>query len=173
MPVDPPKPLHREENTMSTSTKTVKTTKVSTPFEAFNMPAHSFEVPVAVREFAEKSVSQARDAYAKMKTAADEATGLVEGTLETVREGTFAIGVKALDAAKSNSDASFAHAKDLFGAKTMSEVIELQSTFARKQFDAFGAQFKEFQKLTEKLVTDTTKPVAEKVEKTFKELRVA
>ena len=158
---------------MNTTTKTSKPVKTTHPFEAFSMATPTFEVPVAVREFTEKSVSQARDAYAKMKTAADEATGLVEGTLETVREGTFAIGVKALDAAKTNSDASFALAKDLFGAKTMSEVIELQSTFARKQFDAFGAQFKEFQKLTEKLVTDTTKPVAEKVEKTFKELKVA
>jgi hypothetical protein len=55
----------------------------------------------------------------------------------------------------------------------MSEVIELQSSFARKQFDAFTSQFKEIQALTEKLVTDTTKPVAEKVEKTFKELKVA
>ena len=54
-----------------------------------------------------------------MKIAADDATGLVEDTFETAREGAFAIGVKALDAAKTNSDASFALAKDLFGAKTL------------------------------------------------------
>lgn len=142
-------------------------------FEAFNFPTPTFEVPAAVREFAEKSANQARDAYSKLKTAADEATGLVEETLETARQGTFAIGVKTIDAAKSNSDASFSFARELFGAKTMSEVIELQSSFARKQFDAFTSQFKEIQALTEKLVTDTTKPVAEKVEKTFKELKVA
>ena len=51
-------------------------------------------------------------------------------------------------------------------------MIELQSTFARKQFDAFAAQFKEFQSLTEKLVTETTKPVTDQVEKTFKDLKV-
>jgi len=163
---------------MSTSTSKTSKAAKATPFEAFSMPSTafptpSFEVPVAVREFAEKSVSQARDAYAKLKDAADDATGLVEETLETVREGTFAIGVRALDAAKSNTDASFALAKDLFGAKTMSEVIELQSKFARKQFDAFASQFKEFQSLTEKLVTDTTKPMTQQVEKTFKELKVA
>ena len=165
---------------MTTATAAKKATKSASnpftgaaPFEAFGFPTQTFEVPAAVREFAEKSVSQARDAYAKMKTAADDATGLVEETIETAREGAFAIGVKALDAAKSNSDASFSFARDLFGAKTMSDVIELQSTFARKQFDAFASQFKEFQALTEKLVTDTTKPVADKVEKTFKELKVA
>ena len=126
----------------------------------------------AFQEFAEKSVSTARDGYAKLKSAADDATGLVEDTFETARKGAFTIGVKALDATQANSDASFAFAKDLFGAKTLSEVIELQSTFARKQFDAFAAQFKEFQSLTEKLVTETTKPVTDQVEKTFKDLKV-
>jgi phasin len=161
-----------------TTTTAKKAAKAATApfngnFEAFSFPTPTFEVPAAVREFAEKSVSQARDAYAKLKTSADDATAIVEETLETARAGTFAIGMKAVDAAKSNSDASFSFARDLFGAKSMSDVIELQSTFARKQFDAFTSQFKEFQALTEKLVTDTTKPVTDKVQKTFKELKVA
>jgi phasin len=159
---------------MSTATKSAKTGKpAGNPFEAFAFPAPTFEVPVAFRDLAEKSVSTARDTYAKMKSAADDATGLVEETFETAREGAFAIGVKALDAAKTNSDASFAFYRELFGAKSVSEVIELQSTFARKQFDALTDQFKEFQALGEKFVTDTTKPVTEKVEKTFKDLKVA
>ncbi|HVY19328.1 MAG TPA: phasin [Bauldia sp.] len=142
-------------------------------FEAFSFPTPSFEVPAAVREFAEKSVTQARDAYAKLKTSADEATALVGESLETAREGTLAIGLKAVDAAKVNSDASFSFARDLFGAKTMSDLIEIQSAFARKQFDTLTGQFKEFQALTEKLVTETTKPVTDKVQKTFKDLKVA
>lgn len=158
---------------MTVATKSTPKAAKSAPFEAFSFPTPSFEVPTAMREFAEKSVTQARDAYSKIKSAADEATGLVEETLETAREGAYAIGAKALDAAKVNSDASFALAKDLFGAKTVSEVIELQSTFARKQFDAFTAQFKEFRTLTEKIVTETTKPVTEKVEKAMKEMSVA
>ena len=164
-------------STAATTRKAAKSASVpfagAAPFEAFGFPTQTFEVPAAVREFAEKSVSQAREAYAKLKTAADDATGLVEETIETAREGAFAIGVKAVDAAKSNSDASFSFARDLFGAKTMSDVIELQSTFARKQFEAFTSQFKEFQALTEKFVTDTTKPVTDQVQKTFKELKVA
>ena len=157
--------------TASTAKKAAKA--ASAPFEAFSFQTPNFDVPAGVREFAEKSVSQARDAYSKLKTAADDATGLVEETIETAREGAFAIGLKAVDAAKSNSDASFSFARELFGAKTMSDVIELQSAFARKQFDAYTSQFKEFQSLTQKFVTDTTKPVTDKVQKTFKELKVA
>lgn len=158
---------------MNTKTPKAAKTAATTPFEAFNLPTPTFEFPVAFRELAEKSVSQARDTYAKMKTAAEDATDLVEGTIETAREGAFAIGVKALDAARSNSDASFALARDLLGAKTMSDVVELHSTFARSQFEAVTAQFKELQELTEKLFTDTTKPVTEKVDRAFKDLKVA
>jgi phasin len=113
-------------------------------------------------------VTQARDAYAKLKTAAEDATDLVESTVEAAREGAFALSVKALDAAKTNSDASFALARELFGARTLSEVIELQSAFARRLFESTTAQIKEFQELAEKVVTDTTKPVAEKVEKSLR-----
>jgi phasin len=118
-------------------------------------------------------VTQARDAYAKLKTSADDATALVEETLETAREGAYAMGIKAVDAAKVNTDASFSFARDLFGAKTMADVIELQNAFARKQFDTLSTQFKDFQALTEKYVTAATKPVSDKVQKTLKDLKVA
>lgn len=166
----------------TTTPKSAKAVKaaVTAPFEAFNMSLPKFdgtmpnlEVPAAFRDLAEKSIAQAREAYAKLKSAAEEATDIVEDTYETAREGAFAIGVKALDAAKSNSDASFALAKDLFSAKTFAEVIELQSTFARKQFDAVSAQLKEIQDLTAKLVTDTTKPVTTQVEKALKDVKAA
>jgi phasin len=154
--------------------KTTKTAKPATaPFDAFSFPTPNFEVPAAFREFAEKSVSQARDAYAKLRTATEEATGLVEETFENARDGAMAIGMKAIDTAKVNSDASFALAHDIFGAKTMSEMIELQSAFARKQFETMSAQMKEFQALGEKYISTTTKPVSAKVEKTMKELNVA
>src|SRR5690606_6431504 len=92
-----------------TTQKTAKSASkaASAAFEAFNFQAPNFDIPTAFREFAEKSVTNARDNYAKMKTAAEDATSLVEDTLETARQGAFAIGAKALDAAKANSDASF------------------------------------------------------------------
>ena len=146
---------------------------VSAPFEAFNISMPSTEVPAFFRDFAEKSVAQARDTYAKMKTAAEEATDVVEDTFETARDGAFAFGVKAIDAAKTNTDASFALARDMFGAKTFAEVIELQTAFARKQFDSVSAQMKDFQELAQKIVTETTKPVTTQVGKTFKEIKAA
>jgi phasin len=161
---------------MASQPKSVKSavkTAPATPFEAFNVSVAGVEMPAVFRDLAEKSISQARDAYSKMKAAAEEATDLVEGTYETAREGAMAISVKALDAAKANSDASFEFAMKLFGAKTFAEVIELQTSFARQQFDTYGAQFKEIQDLTQKYVTEATKPVTAQVEKSFQDLKAA
>jgi phasin len=160
--------------TTQTKTKTTKAAPAAEAvFEAFNFKVPTLEVPASFREFAEKSIAQARDGYAKMKSAAEEASDMVEDTYETAREGVFNLSVKALDAVKTNSDASFALARDLFGAKTFAEVIELQTAYARKQFDAVTAQVREFQELSQKIVTDTTKPVTAQVEKTFNGFKAA
>lgn len=160
---------------MTTTTgKTSKSAKSANPsFEAFSFPAPSFEVPAAFREFAEQSVAQARDAYDRLRTATEEASGLVEQTFESARDGALAISVKAIDAAQTNSDASFAFARDMFSARTVSEVVELQSAFARKQFEAMSTQMKDLQALGEKYVAATTRPMADKVEKTMKEANAA
>jgi phasin len=141
--------------------------------EAFDIDVSTVEVPAVFRDFAEKGIAQARDAYARMKSAAEEATDVVENTYETARENAYSLGVKALELARSNTDASFALARDLFGAKTFAEVIELQTAFARKQFDSVSAQVKELQDLTAKFVTESAKPVAAQVEKTFKDIKAA
>lgn len=160
--------------TTSSKTKTKPDTMdFKAPFEAFSMSNANFDVPVAFRDLAEKGISQARDAYAKMKTAAEDTTEAVEDTFETARDGAFTFGVKTIDAVKANSDASFAFAKDLFGAKTLADVIELQTAFARQQFDTMSAQVKEFQELAQKVMADASKPISAHVEKSFKEIKAA
>jgi phasin len=160
---------------MTAPTKAAKAMKnaVEAPFEAFNMNVPTMEVPAAFRDLAEKSIAQARDTYAKFKSAAEEATDVVEDAYENARTGAVAIGVKTLEAAKSNTDASFAFARDLFGARTFAEMIEIQTAFARQQFDAVAGQMKEFQDLTAKVVADAAKPVTAQVEKTFREIKAS
>src|SRR3546814_3893355 len=50
------------------------------------------------RDFAEKSAAQSRDAYAKMKTATEEATRTAETTLQSAQSGSVEIGLKAIEA---------------------------------------------------------------------------
>ncbi|QDG79240.1 phasin [Labrenzia sp. PHM005] len=139
-------------------------------FEAFAMP--KMEVPAAFREATEQGIENAREAYAKVKTAAEDATDLMEDTFETSRQGVVEFNHKAVDAAKANVDATFSFMKDIMSVKTVAEAIELQSTFARQQFDTLSAQTKEMQELATKLSTDVSAPVKEAVEKSFKDLKV-
>lgn len=143
------------------------------PFEAFSMNLPQMEVPAAFREIAEKSVSNAREAYSKMKSAAEDATDALEDSYETTREGMLALGHKSLDATKARSDAAFGLARSLLGAKTFAEAIELQTSYLRAEFEAMTAQAKDFQEFTQKFAADATKPVKDSVEKTFKTITVA
>lgn len=156
------------------ATKTTKSATAASPFseyEAFSMP--KIEVPAMVREMTEKGIEQARDAYAKVKTAAEEATDMLEDTFETSRQGVVEFNMKALDAAKVNTDATFSFFKDLMSVKTVAEAIELQSTFARQQFDALSTQAKDMQEFATKLTSDVTSPVKEAVEKSIKDIKAA
>ncbi|WP_428699687.1 phasin [Stappia sp.] len=152
--------------------KTVDATVSAFPnFEAFNMP--KMEIPAVTREMAEKSIEQAREAYSKLKTVAEDATDLMEDGFETTRRGVLDFNHKAVDAAKSNTDATFQFVKNLFEVKTLAEAIELQTSFARSQFDAFSAQAKDMQELSSKLAGEVTETFKGAVEKTTKDFKAA
>ena len=149
-----------------TATKAAKAFEA--PFEAFNMSIPSAEIPAAFRDFAEKTLTSSKDAYAKMKTAAEEATEAFEDTVETARSGALEFGHKTLDIAKTNSDATFAFAKELLAAKTFAEALELQTGFAKKQFETLTAQFKAVQELSQKLATEASRPLKASYDKAVK-----
>lgn len=137
----------------------------------FEMPKYelpTMEVPEAMREFAEKGVQQAKDAYDRMKTAAEEATNMLEDTYATASKGAAEFNLKALEALRSNFNASFDYMQQLMGVKTVSEAVELSASHMRKQFDTLTAQSKELSSLATKVQTDTAEPIKAGVSKTFK-----
>jgi phasin len=134
----------------------------------FEMP--KMEIPAAFREFAEKGVSQAKENYEKMKTAAEEATGLLEGTYATASKGASEYGSKVIEAARVNTNAAFDFATELMNVKSFSDFVELSTQHARKQFETVTAQSKELAALAQKVATETAEPVKESVSKAFKKV---
>ena len=126
------------------------------------------DVPVAMRDMAEQGVAQAKDAYAKMKVVADQTTELVEGTYSSTFKGLSTLGQKSIETARANSNAAFDHAMAMFGVKTISDAIELQTAFMRKQSESMTAQAKEMGELVQKLAGDVTAPVKTTMEKAMK-----
>lgn len=122
-------------------------------------------VTESFRDFAEKGALQSREAFSKIKVAAEEATKTVEATVQTAQAGTVEIGLKAIDAVRTNADLSLSHMEALLGVKSVAELIELQTGFFRKQAEFTVEQAKAMQEATRKLAEDVTKPGKEAVEK--------
>jgi phasin len=131
----------------------------------FEMP--KIEVPAAFREFAEKGASQAKETYEKMKAAAEEATDVLEDTYATAAKGASDYGLKLIEASRANTNAAFDFYSDLMAAKSYSDVIELSTAHARKQFEAVTAQTKELAALAQKMATETAEPMKDSVSKVF------
>src|SRR6195256_6332949 len=134
----------------------------------FEMP--KMEVPAAFREIAEKSVSQAKETYEKMKSAAEEATDMLEDTYATATKGASDYGLKVIEAARANTNAAFDFATQIMTVKSLSEMVELSTARTRKQFETFTGQAKELATIAQKVATETAEPVKESFGKVFKKV---
>ena len=139
-------------------------------FELPNFEVPKMEIPAAFREIAEKSVSQAKETYEKMKSAAEEATDVLEDTYATASKGASDYGLKVIEATRANTNAAFDFATQLMTVKSLSEVVELSSTHTRKQFEVLTAQTKELAAIAQKVATETAEPVKESFGKVFKKV---
>ena len=156
----------------ATTAPKVKTTKPAGAFEMpkFEMPKFDIpkvEMPAAFREFAERGVAQCKDTYEKMKAAAEEATEVLETTYSTASKGASDYGLKMIEATRVNTNAAFDYAGGLLAAKSLSEVIELSSAHARKQFEVLTEQSKELTALVQKVATETAEPIKTGMNKAF------
>jgi len=103
----------------------------------------NFEVPPEMREFAEKSVQQARQAFESFVTAAQNAaTGAAERAAGA-QSGAREVGELAMQFAERNMASSFEFAQKLIRAKDVSEVVALHADYAKAQMSTLGEQAKE------------------------------
>ena len=79
-----------------------------------------------------------------------------------------AVNAKTFEALRVNADANFDFLKSVFAAKSLSDVIALQTEFARKQVETMTSQTKDIGALTQKAMADAVEPIKEQVAKSFK-----
>jgi phasin len=125
------------------------------------------------RAFAEKGVEQSKEAYAKLKNNAEQAQKTFKATYETAKSVSSDLSLKTVAALRANAEANFSYFEALIGAKSVSEAIELQTSFLRKQVEMSVEQAKDFQALATKAVEDVSKPFKTAFEKAVSELKVA
>lgn len=140
--------------TKDTAAKTAKDTT-----SRDSAPGASFEVPAAMREFAELGIGRVKGAYDAYKTMAEDATGLLEDSFASVNQGVSALQSKALDVSRKNVDASFDYVARMLTVKSVAEAVDLQTRFMREQFDAMSQQAREFQDIAVRIQADAAKPL--------------
>jgi phasin len=107
------------------------------------MATPSYEIPTEMRDFAEKSVEQARKAFEGFVGAAQKAAGQADDTASNVQANARAVGGKAIGFAQENMRSAFDHAQRLVRAKDMNEVMSIQSEYMRSQLSTIQEQVKQ------------------------------
>jgi phasin len=103
----------------------------------------AYEVPSEMRDFAEKSVEQARKAFEGFMGAAQKAAGAMDAAPFPVPAQMKDLGAKAMTFAETNVKAAFDLAQKLVHARDMQEVLALQSEYVRAQMSSIQEQAKE------------------------------
>ena len=107
------------------------------------MSPSNYEIPNEMRDFAEKSVDQARKAFEGFMGAAQKAAGQADETASSVQTNAKTVGTKAISFAEENIRSAFDHAQRLVRAKDMQEVLSLQSEYLRTQMSTIQEQAKQ------------------------------
>ncbi|HEU4986945.1 MAG TPA: phasin [Rhizobiaceae bacterium] len=125
------------------------------------------------RVFAEQGVEQSKQAYDRIKSGAEETQKAFEASFENAKAAGNEFSLKSIAALRANTEAGFSHLEALIAAKSMSEVLELQTAFVRKSFETSVEQVKTLQSISTKAATEVSQPIKDVFEKSLKELKVA
>ena len=115
---------------------------------ATNQP-QGYEIPPEMRDFAEKSVEQARKAIDGFMNAAQKTADTFEGSATTVQANAKDAARKTFSYTEQNLSAAFDLAQRMVRAKDMQEAMQIQAEFVRSQFEAMQTQMKEFGSLAQ------------------------
>lgn len=113
-----------------------------------------FEIPEQMRDLADKSVDQARQAFEQFMDATQKAMASAEGSAKTLGEGAADLSRQSLAFVEENVAASFALAQRLVQARTAEEIAALQQEFARSQMKALSEQGKTLSEMLARTTAD-------------------
>ncbi len=116
-----------------------------------------FEIPGEMRDFAERSVEQARKAVDGLLGAAQKATSVAETSAKVVQENAAGLASKAMGHAQNSIAAAFDLAQSLARAKSAEEVMKLQSDYMKSQMANLQTQAKDMGEVVTNIVKQATK----------------
>lgn len=160
---------------------TVAPSDILFPLKAFGFPTPELpklpkafaglaklEVPAPLKDAAEKAAAQIKENYAQLATAGAQSSDLIRETYEQTADQVRVANVKAFDMTRANIAAYFDHVRSLTEARSLAEIISLQSTFMREAVERLQAQATELQAVAQEMTAKAIAPAKAKVEQAAK-----
>lgn len=97
-------------------------------------PGSNFQVPDDMRNLLEQGVTQAREGFEKVMSAAGEAVSALEQKTGSAQAQAAELRRKSIAFTESSVAAAFDLAQKLVAAKSLDEVMKLQAEYMSKQF---------------------------------------
>jgi len=117
-----------------------------------------FEMPKEMRSMADASFDQARKAFEKFLSTAQQTAGSIEERGATVRAGAKDIGATAFSYAEKNVQASLDYAQSLLHAKDLPEMMRLHGEFVQMQMRSLAEEAGEMGQIFGRTAMDATRP---------------
>ena len=142
-------------------------TTATTPLD--NVIEHATESTKAAseraREFAQIGVRKATEGFEQISKAAQTATEELNTQMTQAREGATKAGLKLLEVAKEDTDASFAAVRDFLAAKSPIEAFDVSAKYWRGRLEARIAQAQDLGAYVRKATDEAVRPMQERIEK--------
>lgn len=124
---------------------------------------------VAFKGGVEKTLAALNDANAHSKKNLEA----VVASVTAATKGAEALGAKAMSFSKSSFETQVAAAKSLTSAKSVQEVIELQTTFAKSALESYMAAMGAMSEIASASMKDSMKPLNERMTAMVERLQAA
>lgn len=137
-------------------------------------------VKTNIDQFTAASNVAFKDGVEKTLTALNEANAVSKKNLEAVvasvtaaTKGAEALGAQAMAFSKKSFEDQVTAAKSLSGAKSVQEVVELQTSFAKSALEAYMAEVTRMSETVSASVKDSMKPLNERMTSMVERLQAA
>lgn len=124
---------------------------------------------VAFKDAVEKSLASLNEANAHSKKNLEA----VIASVTAATKGAEALGAQAMAYSKTALETNVTAAKSLAGAKSVQEVVELQTSFAKSALEAYMAEVGKMSEIVSASVKDSMKPLNERVTAAVERLQAA
>lgn len=133
--------------------------------------AKDAKIPENIQAIAEDGVAKTREAYDKMHAATKDGSKVMEDVMVAAQAGAKTIGEKMLRNTEVNTEAVFDAAQAMARARTLPDVLRLQTSFFQQQMTASAAQFKELFELSTKVSQQTFETMNAAATKSFEQIK--